>query len=899
MKFLHFIFYFSLSTSINAQLSVKNLLTENLKNPIGLDTGSPRFNWILESEKRDVQQQAYEIIVYHEKKEIWKSGKQNSDQSTWVKYVGKPLKSNHYYSWKVRAWDNYGHVSEWSEKAFFQIAFLNKNDWQAKWVEPGFAEEKERPSPIFRKEFNSRKKIKKATAYITAHGLYEAFLNGKRIGDAYLSPGWTSYNKRLQYQVYDVTNILRPGQNAIGIMLGNGWYRGELVWKNRRNFYGEDIAFLFQLEIEYSNGKKERIISDKSWKSSTGSIQFSEIYHGETIDARKEKTGWLQIDYNDEKWEHAKENTHHMDVLLATFNEPIKKQELIKPKKIIKTPNGETVIDFGQNLVGWVMVTVHGKPGDKVILTHGEVLDKNGNFYRENIRYAKQQNTYILKGGGAEFFEPHFTWQGFRYVRVDEFPSEIKPENFTAVALYSDMKPVGKFFTSDSLINQLQSNITWGQKGNFLDVPLDCPQRDERLGWTGDAQAFSRTAMFNFDGHNFFVKWLQDLAADQLPDGRVPYVIPQVMRQKDAASAGWADAATIVPWNVYLVYGDTLVLANQYESMKKWVDFMHGQSKDYLWNTGFHFGDWQSFRVDDDEHGRSAFTDKYFIAQCFMAHSTQLLVNTAKVLNKDQDATEYAQLLEHAKNAFLNEYITPNGATVSNTQTSYVLALQFDMLPTELRQPAADRLAKNIAAYDNHLTTGFLGTPYLCHVLTRFGYSDLAFELLLNQTYPSWLYPITMGATTMWERWNGIKPDSTFVSPRANSFNHYAYGAIGDWMYRAVAGIDQATGSTGYKRSVIKPYIGGNFRQVNASLQTVYGELSTSWKIEKGEIVMEVSIPANTSSTIHVPAHSLGDIKMDGQSLKDTTYYKTIREQDGYVVIGVGSGRYRFVSQVH
>ncbi|MEO1258092.1 MAG: family 78 glycoside hydrolase catalytic domain [Bacteroidota bacterium] len=899
MKYILITLLVFFSNSLFAQLSVGQLKTENLIDPVGIDLKEPRFNWQLISEKRNVLQTAYEIKVFNNKKEIWTSGKKNSDQSIWVKYKGAPLKSNQRYHWQVRVWDNHGNISAWSKLAFFHTAFLNKNDWKARWIEPGFQEEKERPSPIFRKEFNTGKKIKKATAFISAHGLYEAYLNGNKIGDAYFTPGWTSYNKRLQYQVYDVTSLIKSGQNVIGAILGNGWYRGELVWKNNRDIYGSDIAFIFQLEIEYKNGKKEKIISDNTWKSSIGEIQFSEFYHGEIIDARKEKAGWLNPNYDDKNWMGVKEVKHNMDVLLATYNEPIKKQELIKPIKIIKSPNNETILDFGQNLVGWVMVKASGQSGDKIILTHSEVLDKNGNFYRDNIRYARQQNTYILKGGETEVFEPHFTWQGFRYIRVDEFPGEIKKENFTAVALHSDIRPAGEFLTSDSLINQLQSNIRWGQKGNFLDVPLDCPQRDERLGWTGDAQAFSRTAMFNYDVHNFFAKWLRDLEADQQPSGSVPYVIPQVMRKKDAGSAGWADAATIVPWNLFLAYGDTLVLTQQYKSMKKWVDFMLSKSNNYLWNTGFHFGDWQSFRVDDDEHGRSAFTDKYFISQCFMAYSTQLLVNAAGVLGNTQDVKQYSHLLQQIKEAFLNEYITPNGATISNTQTSYVLALQFDMLPEALRQTAADRLVKNIRAYNNHLTTGFLGTPYLCHVLTRFGYPEVAFELLAQKTYPSWLYPITMGATTMWERWNGIKPDSTFVSPRANSFNHYAYGAIGDWMYRAVAGIDQEADTPAYKRSIIKPYINSNFKHVSASLQTVYGKLASSWKIANGRLSLDVVIPANTSAYVYIPTESKGDVTADGTLISDSKDLKVAGEEEGFIIVNVGSGNYHFAVNLH
>ena len=651
------------------------------------------------------------------------------------------------------------------------------------------------------------------------------------------------------------------------------------------------------MDIEYANGKKESIISDESWKSSIGSILYSEIYHGETIDARKEQKGWNKAGFDESSWHPVKVTSHSMDNLLATYNEPIKKQEIFKPKEIIITPRGETVIDFGQNLVGWVMVKATGKSGDRIVLSHNEVLDKDGNFYTANLRAAKQQNTYILNGVSEEFFEPHFSWQGFRYVRVDEYPGPINAENFTAVALYSDMRPTGEFKTSNPLINQLQQNIQWGQKGNFLDVPTDCPQRDERMGWTGDAQAFSRTATFNFDVHNFFAKWLKDLSADQREDGRVPWVIPHIMGLNHGGSAGWADAATIIPWNMYLVYGDKKILADQYQSMKGWVDYMTANGNDYLWNTGTHFGDWLFYSVNDDRDGKSAITDKNYIAQCFYAHSTQLLINAAVELNKKEDIEHYSELLKNIKSAFLNEYITPNGATLSNTQTSYVLALQFDLLPENMRVSASHRLAQNIKKYNTHLSTGFLGTPFLCHVLTRFGHIELAYELLLQETYPSWLYPVKMGATTIWERWDGIRPDSTFQNPTMNSFNHYAYGAIGDWMYRVVAGIEIDEGGYGYKKIKIKPHIGGGFTNVSASLQTVYGEIKSKWELKEGKLFMEATIPPNTTANIYIPTTSGNTVFYRNAPAGQSRPLKRTEVSDQYVKFEVGSGKYMFESE--
>ena len=900
-KYLLFFFLQISFLSVIAQIRVTNLLCENLSNPIGIDNTQPQFNWQLNSDKRNTMQAAYELRVsknqlsFTGKNLLWSSGKINSAESMHVPYKGSPLLPGEKYYWQVRVWDNWGKSSEWSEAAYWQMGLLNGKDWKAKWIQAGFMEDTiQRPSPLFRKVFKLSKKIQSAVVYITAHGLYEAFINNKRTGDYFLTPGWTSYNKRLQYQAYNVTNILQQGNNAIGVTLGNGWYRGYLAWNGNKNTYGNDVALLLQLVILFTDGTKETIVSDESWKSSTGSILSSEIYNGEIINAAKEKTGWYNPGFNDADWNGVSVKDYSKAVLVSTQNEPIKKHETFKPVKILTTAKGETVIDFGQNLVGWVQVKAKGNAGDSIKIYHAEVLDKKGNFYTENLRAAKAEGIYILKGGAEETFEPHFTFYGFRYIKVEGYPGNIKPENFTAVALYSDMPSTGKFNCSDPLINQLQHNIQWGQKGNFLDVPTDCPQRDERLGWTGDAQVFSRTAAFNMNVNNFFAKWLKDVAADQEPDGSVPFVIPNVLGPRAGGSTGWADVCTIIPWNIYLAYGDIKILEQQYNSMKAWVDYMTGKSKNDLWNTGFHFGDWLFYRPFDDNDGRSAVTDKYLIAQCFYANSTQLLINAAKVLEKTDDVSKYIELLKKIKDAFAKEYITPNGRLVSGTQTAYVLALNFDMLAESLRTQAAQRLADNVKAYGNHLTTGFLGTPYLCHVLTRFGYDSIAYKLLLQDTYPSWLYPVKMGATTIWERWDGIRPDTSFQTPTMNSFNHYSYGAIGDWMYRVIAGIDTYTDEPGYKHIRIMPHIGGNLSYANADLKTYYGTISSHWKLDSDKLQFDVEIPANTKATIYIPATTIESVTESEKPLDSVKEISVKSKEKDYVIADVGSGVYHF-----
>jgi alpha-L-rhamnosidase len=887
----------------NAQLSCKNLLIENRNNPVGIDVLQPRFSWQLQSNKRNTKQTAYEIMVSDKPLYgdvihfIWSSGKINSDSSVHVVYKGDALQSGKKYFWRVRAWSNHNEASAWSEPAFFQTALLNISNWKAKWIVPGYVEDTlMRPSPLFRKEFSSSKKIISATAYITAHGLYEANINGEKIGDAFLTPGWTSYKTRLQYQTYNVTDLVKNGNNAIGVTLGNGWYRGIIGFGDNINVYGKDIALLFQLDINYSDGTSQTITSDDTWKSSTGEIRYTEIYNGETIDARQEKTGWLLPNYNDKDWSNAKVANFSLNNLIATENEPVKKHETFKPTHIFTTPKGEHVIDFGQNLVGWISIKIKGNAGDSIKIYHAEVLDKNGNFYTANLRAAKAEDVYVLKDDKEEMFEPHFTWHGFRYIKVEGLQTELKPENFTAVALYSDMPETGSFTTSNALINQLQHNIQWGQKGNFLDVPTDCPQRDERLGWTGDAQVFSRTATFNMNVNSFFDKWTKDIAADQYKSGSVPFVIPNVLGEDAGGSTGWADVSTIIPWNMYLAYGDKKILSDQYISMKKWVDYMTKNSAHDLWQSGFHFGDWLFYHPEDDNDGRAAVTDKYLIAQCFYAHSTQLLIDAAKVLGNNDDADTYTALLQKIKEAFLKEYMTPNGRLVSGTQTAYVLALNFDMLPESLREQAAKRLAENVEDYDNHLTTGFLGTPYLCHVLTRFGYDSIAYKLLLQDTYPSWLYPVKMGATTIWERWDGEKPDSSFETPGMNSFNHYAYGAIGDWMYRTMAGIDTYEDGVGYKHIKIQPHLGGGFTNVSASLQTYYGKLSNEWKINGDTLLMNVEIPNNTTATVFIPAKNESSIMEGGKSLSQIKEIKFSGMDNGFAKLELGSGIYHFTA---
>ncbi|WP_372933234.1 glycoside hydrolase family 78 protein [Mariniphaga sediminis] len=903
VRWMNFFAVVFLCSSLNVfaagNTGVEGLICEYHTNPVGIDVKNPRLSWKIFSEEENVLQAAYEIRVADspsnlnkKSKLIWSSGKVMSDQSVNVEYEGPVPEPMQRVYWQVRVWDNQNKATKWSEPAYWEMGLTNPGSWTASWITMENEKEMEgsKPCHYLRKEFSASKKIKSARAYVSALGLYEFYLNGEKVGDELFTPGWTSYKNRIQYQTYDVTSMLRS-RNSVGAILGDGWFRGNIGFRNQHSYYGDKLALIAQLHIVYTDGTSETINTDDSWKATTGPIVFSDIYNGETYDARKEIPGWATAGFDDSRWGSVAKMEHPKDILVAPQGVAVKAIEEIHPIELIKTPSGETVLDMGQNMVGWVRLKVNGKKGDAVTLKFAEVLDKDGNFYTENLRAAKVTDTYILKGGGEEIYEPRFTFHGFRFVKIEGFPGTPGLDNITGVVIHSAMEPTGTFVCSDSLINQLQHNIQWGQKGNFLDVPTDCPQRDERLGWTGDAQVFSPTAAFNFDVAAFYTKWMLDLSADQLPDGNVPHVIPDVLNGSGGSTA-WADAALIVPWNTYLAYGDQRILEVQYPSMKKWVDFMKSRAgDDYLWTGDNHFGDWLAFATTRSDYP-GATTEKDLIATAYYSYSSALLAKIAQILGKNEDAAKYAKLSENIKRAFVNEFVTPSGRLVSHTQTAYSLALAFDLLPEKLVPNAARFLAEDVQKF-KHLTTGFVGTPLLCKALSDHGYEDLAFMLLFRKEYPSWLYPVTQGATTIWERWDGQKPDGTFQSKGMNSFNHYAYGAIGEWLYNYVAGIQIDPKAPGYKHFMLFPHPGGGLTQAKAVYKSLYGEIKSAWKTEGNKMVYDVSIPANTTATVTLPAASLDNVSMNDAPLKNAASGKASQNKNG-VTLQLGSGNYRF-----
>jgi len=902
-----FILLISLITSFSIKKTeILNLVTEYKTNPIGIDVQKPRLSWQLNSDEKNVKQTAYEIRVADSKENlesdknlIWSTLKVESDQSVNVVYKGPALNSMQRVYWQVRIWDDKDRVSKWSIPAYWEMGILDKALWTASYIAMNdiTTEKKSHPSQYFRTEFKTEKTINSAKVQITSLGLYELYLNGEKVGNDLFTPGYTSYNKRLQYQTYDVTHMLKAN-NAIGALVGDGWYRGNIGWKGDYAFYGKQLALLVQLHINYTDGTTETILTNEDWKASYGPILESDMYNGEKYDARLEMDGWAKTGFDDNSWKKVEILKHSKDILVAPQGPPVKAIEEIKPKKLITTPKGEIVLDLGQNIVGWARMKVKGKKGDQVSLKFAEVLDKDGNFYTTNLRAAKATDIYTLKGGGEEVFEPHFTSHGFRFIQVIGYPGTLSLNDITGIVIHSAISPTGSFVTSDPMINQLQSNIQWGQKDNFLDIPTDCPQRDERAGWTGDAQVFSMTAAYNFDVASFYTKWLKDLALDQHENGSVTNVVPDILTGGEGVSAkggatGWADAAVIIPWTVYQSYGDKRILEEQYDSMKGWVDYMSKQSgNDYLWNDPkhWHWGDWLAYNADKPDYNGSV-TEKDLIATAYAYYSTTLLHKIAVIIGKTEDVEKYESLAKNIKTAFIKEYTTPNGRLVSHTQTAYAMALSFDLIPKNLIEKSAAYYAADIEKF-GHLTTGFLGTPLLCTTLSKIGRDDLAFMLLNRKEFPSWLYPITMGATTIWERWDTQKPDGTIIEGM-NSFNHYSYGAIGEWLYTHVGGLRIDPENPGYKHIIFDPHPGGGLTSANTEFLSLYGKIKSNWKIIDRTFQYEVTVPPNTTATVTLPNAKADEVLLNDAKLKNE-FHKIMKQTDDGVQLKLGSGTYKF-----
>jgi len=842
------------------------LRVEYLQNPMPMDTATPRLSWVVNDGRDGAKQSHFQVIAATkmllldgEDGDLWDTGKTAGDQSVNVPWAGKAIPPRTTVYWKVRTWDAAGAASPFSDVATFETGLPNRGDWTAKWIGASLYGNNQTsvPAPHVRQTFTVDQPVARARLYVTAMGLYEAQVNGHRVGDDVFTPGWTDYSTRVQYQAYDVTAQLHAGEHAFGVLLGDGWACGHVAWCGRQ-VYCDRPMLMAQLEVELEDGNRFTLCSDEHWKWTTGPVLESDFLMGESYDARQELGQWTRAGYDDSHWRYVDVFDDPGAAVVASASPRVKRIMEIEPVAD-PTPgpsrHGQRswVFDLGQNMVGWARLKVRGKAGQTITLRFAEILDAKGQLYTDNLRRARATDYYTCRGEGEEVWEPRFTFHGFRYVEVSGMTEQPGRDAVTGIVLHSDTPATGTFECNDALINQLQRNIQWGQRGNFLEVPTDCPQRDERLGWTGDAQVFVRTAAFNMDVAGFFAKWQQDIADAQLEGGGVPNVCPNPLGSDHDGGPAWSDAAVICPWTMYQCYGDERLLAEHYPSLQRYVDHLLAISKDGIrshpdadvWHG---YGDWLA---QDGSTNNSANTPKDLIGTAFVAHDCRLMSRIAAAIGKDADVAKYEQLFERTRQRFCARFVTGDGLVIGQTQTAYVLALHFDLLPESQRPAAVDALVRDIHKRGMKLSTGFVGSPYLPHVLSRFGHDEVAFALLHQMDWPSWLYAVTQGATTIWERWDGWTHDRGFQSTGMNSFNHYAYGSIGEWLYSRVAGI--APGRAGYKHVHFAPTPGGKLTQARATLQTLYGEVSSAWTLSAGAFTLQVKVPANATATVQLP----------------------------------------------
>lgn len=843
-------------------LTIRKLKIDYQENPVGI-AEVPQFQWEIASDRRNVIQKAYWLQIAFDAAFtdlVYDSGWISSGESAHCIPEGMKLQSAKRYYARVRvedAWEQ----GPWSEAAFFITALVEPDRWSAPFIS---AETEERDKEIskgtyVRGGFVLKKSVKEAIALTTGLGLYQFFLNGKKVGEDEMTPGWTSYRRHLLYQTYDVTALVKTGYNAAGAMLAAGWYKGVMGLTKSRNNYGDRTGFAMELILTYEDGSREHIYTDESWKGCDSPIVFSEIYDGEIYDQSLEIPEWAEAEDPPGRWQNTVVVPFDTQVIRAQSGSRVKVMDYLPVKCLFTTPKGEKVLDFGQNMTGRIQVRATGKPGDVIRLRCFEVLDSDGNVYTENLREARTEMKYIFAKGGTIIWQPRFTYMGFQYAQILEYPGEAKEEDFTAYILHSDMERTGDLTSSNPLLNQLHHNILWGMKGNFLDVPTDCPQRDERLGWTGDAQIFCRTACYLMNTYTFYKKWLHDVEVDQTPEGGVPHVVPNIeegktdgnwlLSQGPHSAAAWADVAVIAPWTLYLMYGDKKILQVQYESMRGWIEFMRRHSEDYIWNYKLQFGDWVA--LDAEEGSYFGATPNDLTCTAYFAYSTGLFAKISRILQKE-DAKEYEDLYERILDKFQKTFFDKEGNLTAQTQTAHIVALYFQLVPKKYIGHTVERLKALLAKENGHLVTGFVGTPYFCHALSQNGCVKEAYDLLLKEDFPSWLYQVKKGATTIWEHWDGLKPDGTMWSADMNSFNHYAYGAIGEWMYRAMAGLEVDEHQPGFKHAVYAPRIGGNLKFVDAGYHSVYGEHRLRWEIHDREVILSFKVPENTTASVNL-----------------------------------------------
>lgn len=894
-------------------LVAHRLRCEYLQEPLAVDQLNPLLSWALHAGTRGKQQTAFQILVAGsaealaaERADIWDSGKVTSGESIGIPYRGPRMKSFRRYHWCVRAWDEDDVAGPFSDPACWGTGILDDGAWDAAWIglgpEAGSAVEAPEgeepddvraglsPAPYFRRSFDIDGAVSRATVYATAKGVYELHVNGARVGDQELAPGWTDYRQRLHYQAYDVTELLTEGENVLGAILGDGWYASFFGMdpKRRGAHYGKAPRLLAQLVIDFGDGRRQVLCSDGEWASAVGPVLHSDLLIGEAQDARRELPEWNTPGFKDASWRPVVVEPCDAGVLEAQPSQGIRVTGEVPARSVRQTADDVHVFDLGQNIVGRVRLTARGAAGTTITLRHAEAINGDGSIYTANLRSARQTDTFILNGEGEETFEPRFTVHGFRYVEVTGYPGDPPLDALTGRVLHSDTPPTGHFECSSELVNRLQSNIVWGQRGNFLSVPTDCPQRDERLGWTGDAQVFVRTACFNMEVAAFFEKWLRDLVDAQSEDGAFPDIAPlldfSAMDMSQGAPA-WGDAGVIVPWTIYTNYANRRILERCYPAMERWMDYLRRHNPDLLRTNalGNNYGDWLS---------PGAQAPKDALATAYWAYDAALMARISRVLGREQKAQLYAQLFEDIKAAFNTAYVDGDGRIRGDVQTCYVLALHMNLVSGQQRTRAAARLVELIEAGDWHLSTGFAGVSYLCPVLTDAGFPDVAYRLLLNETYPSWGYTIRMGATTIWERWDGWTEEGGFQSPKMNSFNHYSLGSVGEWLYRYVAGLDLDPSDPGYRRVRINPHPGGGLTYAHARYDSVRGPISSGWSTEGMTFRLDISLPANTTARVSMPVAEGDVVKEGGAPVDGVTGIKPVATESGRMILDVASGDY-------
>ena len=913
-------------------MKLYDLTVEYRTAPQGLGSPAPRFGWKIAGPDEvpfHLVQTAYRVQVWTAVGDaVWDSGRVLDDASFHIAYAGPPLAANGRYVWQVTVETNKLKQPLVSEKACFSMGKLDE-PWQAEWIGP---RKVDMPSvwsvPLLRREIEVTQGLTHAYAYACAQGWYSLTVNGCAVTEHVLAPGWTCDDRRLCYERLDLTPHLKPGKNVLGVQLAKGWYADNFFLDWGRSEIDleafEPPAFLGEFRLEYTD-KTTVIPTDAAWTWHNGPVTFTSLYAGEDYNATLELPGWDTPGFEATGWQpvqvsasagpiqallptgqatgggqalvggQALSEAQPLDAtqaLEAAQTKTAKVWETVTPTRIFTTPKGETVVDMGQNMVGWLRLCVPAHAGDKISLRLFEELSPEGNVYLDNLNFARAGVEHIC-AEGLHNHAPQFTYYGFRYVHVLRWPGEFALEQMTGEVVYADMPRTGWFECSDADVNQLYNNTLWSQKGNFVDVPTDCPQRDERLGWTGDAQVFARTAAFNYGVNPLFAKWLRDVALEQNERGSVPYVVPDVLHTADG-SAAWGDAAVICPWTMYLCYADHGILRAQYASMKAWVEYIKSCGDDpYLWNTGFHFGDWLSLGVEEGSNVGS--TDPHLVAQAMYAHSAALLAKTAGVLGYTEDAATYEALTREVKQAFCQEYLTPNGRVAVPTQTAHILALHFELCEKQHEPRILASLIKLLERSKFHLATGFVGTPYLCHVLTRHGRHDIAAKIFLQRDYPSWLYPVSKGATTIWERWDGIKPDGSYQDSDMNSFNHYSYGSICDWAVQCVAGLDIDPEAPGYRRAVLHPRVTPGLTHANAAYESMLGRFECGWAKEGARLTVTVVIPPNAQAILTLEgAQGIDGISLNGSF---SVVYPDVQweiDKNGGVKVRLGSGKYVF-----